>query len=86
MFAMKKGISVNNRNGSLREIRARLVTLTSRELQVMRLMVLGATSREMAAQLGISPRTIEVHRGNVMLKMDTRRVPELVRWAVSLGM
>ncbi len=77
--------SPQDRDISPTEMRARLARLTSRERQVMQLIVRGSISREMAEQLGISARTIEVHRAHIMLKMGTKRVPELVRWALSSG-
>ncbi len=77
-----KSTSTRDRGISPTQMRARLARLTSRERQVMQLIVRGLTSREMAEQLGISARTIEVHRAHIMLKMGTKRVPELVRWAL----
>ncbi len=77
--------SINMRDISPIDMRARLTLLTSRERQVMQLIVSGSTSKEMAERLGISARTIEVHRAHIMLKMHTKRVPELVRWVLSLG-
>ncbi len=81
----EEGTSEKDRDISPTETRARLARLTSRERQVMQLIVRGSTTREMAEQLGISARTIEVHRAHIMLKMGTKRVPELVRWALSSG-
>ncbi len=78
-----KSTSTQDRDIRPTELRARLARLTSRERQVMQLIVRGSISREMAEQLGISARTIEVHRAHIMLKMGTKRVPELVRWALS---
>ncbi len=80
-----KSASTQDRDISPTEMRSRLARLTSRERQVMQLIVRGSISREMAEQLGISARTIEVHRAHIMLKMGTKRVPELVRWALSSG-
>ncbi len=81
----EEGASERDRDISPTEMRARLARLTSRERQVMELIVRGSTSREMAEQLGISARTIEVHRAHLMLKMGTKRVPELVRWVLRSG-
>ncbi len=82
----EEGTPEKDRDISPIDVRARLACLTSRERQVMQLIVRGSTSREMAEQLGVSARTIEVHRANIMLKMHTKRVPELVRWALSFGL
>lgn len=78
--------SADDRNAGYAELQARFSRLTSRERQVTHLIVAGLTSREMAEQLGISARTIGVHRSHIMLKMGTKRVPELVRWTMSFGL
>jgi two-component system, LuxR family, response regulator FixJ len=67
------------------ELKKRFESLTSRERQVMEYVVDGVSNKQMAAQLGVSDRTIEVHRSRVMTKMSATSLPELVRMAVSLG-
>jgi FixJ family two-component response regulator len=74
------------RDGKLREslgeherIRARLETLTEREREVLDLMIQGKQNKAVAQELGVSPRTIEIHRARVMEKMDVQSVAELVR-------
>lgn len=63
-----------------REIAERnLAILTARERQVMELVAQGIHYREIAAKLGISPRTVEVHKARVMEKLGVQNVPELVR-------
>jgi len=63
-----------------REAFARLLQgLTPREREVMELIVSGRHNREIAAQLGISPRTVEVHKARTMEKLRVRTVPDLVR-------
>jgi FixJ family two-component response regulator len=57
----------------------RLSVLTARERQVMELIAKGSHNREIAATLGISPRTLEVHKARVMEKLQVQSVPELVR-------
>lgn len=61
------------------EIAARMERLSERERQVMELVVAGKPNREIAAELGISPRTVEVFKARMMEKMQARSVPELVR-------
>ena len=56
-----------------------LSTLTPRETEVLSGIVAGQTSKEIARDLGASPRTIEVHRIRVMSKLQVRSLPELVR-------
>lgn len=59
-------------------------TLTPREHDVFREIVDGSTNKEIARILDLSPRTIEVHRHNIMLKMEAKSLAELVRMAVAL--
>ena len=68
------------------QVRARLSRLTPRERQVMQFIVSGMTSKQIAEQLGLSPRTIEVHRAHLMFKMGTKSLTQLVRWAVVCGL
>ena len=55
--------------------------LTPREKDVMRLIVLGHTNRQAADELGLSVRTVETHRANLMGKLGLKSRVELVRWA-----
>ena len=59
--------------------RARLPTLSQRERQVLELVAEGMRNKEIAAALGISPRTVEVHKMRIMEKLGVRNVAELVR-------
>jgi RNA polymerase sigma factor (sigma-70 family) len=68
-----------------REIARRLQSLTTREREVMDHVVAGASNKAVAAQLGISPRTVEVYRKRVMEKMRVRTLPDLVRLAETGG-
>ncbi|HEY7502495.1 MAG TPA: response regulator transcription factor [Gemmatimonadales bacterium] len=60
--------------------------LTARERQVLVGVAQGHTNREMAAQLGISPRTVESHRENLMKKLGVRTVAGLTRLALEAGL
>jgi FixJ family two-component response regulator len=57
----------------------RLARLTAREREVLALVAEGRHNREIAAALGISPRTVEVYKARMMEKLQVRRVPDLVR-------
>jgi FixJ family two-component response regulator len=57
--------------------------LTKREGQVLARLVTGASSKEAAAQLGISPRTIEIHRAHIMGKLGAKNIADLVRIVMS---
>jgi RNA polymerase sigma factor (sigma-70 family) len=59
----------------------RLTTLTEREHEVMKLVVKGLSSKAIAKALGISFRTVEVHRSHILEKLDVRSVPELIHLA-----
>jgi DNA-binding NarL/FixJ family response regulator len=59
-----------------------LTLFTSRERQVLQLLVEGQRNREIAATLGTSVKTVESHRANVLHKLGMNSVSQLVRWAV----
>ena len=59
--------------------------LTSRELEVLKLAAEGYTSGEIAGRLYISPRTVEIHRGNVLHKLGLRSQSELIHFAYRKG-
>jgi RNA polymerase sigma factor (sigma-70 family) len=61
----------------------RMRTLTPREREVLELVVQGQQYRQIAAALGISPRTVEVHRARLMEKLGARNISELVRMSLS---
>jgi len=56
--------------------------LTPRESEVLRLIAAGATSKDVARKLGISPKTAQVHRENLKQKLDLHSTAELVRYAI----
>ena len=60
-------------------VQARFARLSPRERQVMGSVVAGMANKQIAAKLGLSEKTIEVHRGSVMRKMQVESVPDLVR-------
>jgi len=62
----------------------RYATLTNREREVMALVVEGHANKVMAYDLGVSERTIEIHRSRVMKKMEANSLPHLVRMALGL--
>jgi FixJ family two-component response regulator len=68
----------------LREIRERFESLTPRETEVMELVVNGSANKVIAMDLGVSQRTVELHRARVMQKMSVRSLAELVRLAETL--
>lgn len=67
----------------VRALRDRLQALSGRERQVLSMIVAGLPNKTIACDLGISPRTVEVHRANIMSKMQARSLPELVRMSIA---
>ncbi len=64
------------------DVLARYETLTPREREVMQLVIAGKANKVIAADLDLSPRTVEVHRASVMRKMGAESVADLVRNAL----
>lgn len=77
--ALAAGLAMQAAESAAAEAARRLSCLTPREREVMAGMVAGQASKEIALDLGTSPRTIEVHRTRVMEKLQVRSLPELVR-------
>jgi two-component system, LuxR family, response regulator FixJ len=71
--------------GEHSRIKAHLETLTPREREVLDLMTQGKQNKSIAQDLGVSPRTIEIHRARVMEKMNAQSVAELVRMMLDLN-
>lgn len=72
--------------GARERNRARLEELTPREREVLGRVAAGRTSREIAEEFGISPRTVETHRESLMRKLDIRSVAGLTRFALEVGL
>jgi two-component system response regulator FixJ len=70
--------------GEKAEIQRRVESLTPRERQVMDLVVQGKPNKSVGTALGLSPKTVEVHRANVMKKMAAGSLAELVRMVLAI--
>jgi DNA-binding NarL/FixJ family response regulator len=69
-----------------REKAERIASLTARELDVLQHVVAGRTNKETAGLLGISHRTVETHRENILKKLGVRSVAELTRLALEMNL
>jgi two-component system response regulator FixJ len=73
------------RNADLAAIQAKLAALSNREHQVLDGLVAGKANKTIAFDLGISPRTVEIYRANLMTKMEANSLSDLVRMAMLAG-
>jgi two-component system response regulator FixJ len=71
------------REAEAAQIAAKLNALSVRERQVLDGLIAGRPNKTIAYDLDISPRTVEVHRANVMAKMQAKSLPDLVRMVLS---
>lgn len=74
------------RHGERAEIEGRLAALSNRERDVLGGLVAGRANKQIAFDLGISPRTVEIYRANLMDKMQAGSLSDLVRMALIVGM
>ncbi len=72
----------NRKSHTLEEINSLPVTLTKREQEILELVALEYTTKEIADKLFLSPRTIETHRANIMRKLDVKNAAGLVRFSL----
>ena len=82
--AFERGRKQWQRKAALTKLRERLTLLTPRECEVIPLIVGGLLNKQAASLLGISEVTFQIHRSQVMRKMQARSVAELVRMAIEL--
>jgi DNA-binding NarL/FixJ family response regulator len=61
-------------------------TLSSREKEVLQLIAEGNSSKEIGEKLFLSSKTIDVHRNNIMKKIDLYTIPELTKYAIQKGL
>lgn len=83
--AVEQSIRTWRDRARLSEIRGRVARLTPRELQVFRLVVQGKLNKQVAAELGMSEKTVKVHRARVVQKMEADSLAELVLLANQAG-
>ncbi len=69
----------------LSELRERFESLTQRQKETLRHLIDGLATKDIALKLGLSPRTVEIHRAFVMSKMSAKSVADLLRVCLRLG-
>src|SRR5262249_35485345 len=82
--AIAKDATLRTSLGEHARIRAHLESLTAREREVLDLLTQGKQNKAIAQDLGVSPRTVEIHRARVMEKMNAQSIAELVRMMLDL--
>ena len=83
--ALKRQAGDSNRQAQRSEVEGRLATLSNRERDVLLGLVAGRANKQIAFDLGISPRTVEIYRANLMTKMQAASLSALVRMALLAG-
>lgn len=84
--ALARGDEERARARDAEDATARVAALTPRETEVLQGLVAGKANKVIAFDLGVSPRTVELHRANVMAKLGARSLSEAVRVALSAGL
>ena len=83
--ALRQQAGAAKRQSERAEIENRLATLSPRERDVLGGLVAGRANKQIAFELGISPRTVEIYRANLMDKMQAGSLSDLVRMALIVG-
>tara|TARA_B100000674_G_scaffold100597_2_gene73166 strand:- start:2228 stop:2884 length:657 start_codon:yes stop_codon:yes gene_type:complete len=71
-----------NKAGDFTDKKRKLTGLTKREIEIIRLLSDGLSNQKIAGQLGISHRTVDTHRTNIMQKVKVKNVAELVKYSI----
>jgi two-component system response regulator FixJ len=83
--SVERALKLDESNQQTQNLRQEIIDranrLSTREFEVMRLVVSGLSNKAMAKELGISPRTVETHRAHVMFKMGAKNLSELIHFS-----
>lgn len=80
--AITESIAVLKKNAAFKETRENFDLLTPREREVLDCIVMGEPNKRIAHTLGLSEKTVEFHRANLMRKMQARSLADLIRKAL----
>jgi len=83
--ALDREADLARRKAEVGEVQEKLAALSNRERQVLEGLVAGNANKTIAFDLGISPRTVEIYRANLMTKMAANSLSDLVRMAMVAG-
>ncbi|MCP4932618.1 MAG: response regulator [bacterium] len=84
--AIHWGESIAARTQKVSEARAQLAPLTPREIDVLKCLLAGLSNKAIATKIGLSPRTVEVHRAHIMEKTEIESLSHLVRLCLLAGL
>lgn len=84
-LAFERDREIRHRSNVTNQRRAHFAVLTDRQMEVMELVVVGDSSKVIALKLGISPKTVDIHRANIMRKLNVKSVAEIVQLRLSLN-
>ncbi len=85
--AVSERVSVRKRDhqGGIGQVRKKTNSLSSREIEVLQLIAEGKPNKQVAAELGVSFKTVDKHRQNLMTKLDIHDIAGLTRYAIAEG-
>ena len=83
--ALAAGESNRGKDAEIKAAREQIAQLTPRERDVLEQLLAGRANKVAAFELGISPRTIEIHRAHIMSKLSARNLSSVVRIAIAAG-
>jgi two-component system response regulator FixJ len=84
--AMETSVSSMKSTQEMQELKSRYGSLSDRQRDTMHLLIRGMSNKEIGLELGISPRTVEIHRTWVMTRMQAKSMADLVRMGLALGL
>jgi two-component system response regulator FixJ len=84
--ALETSVTSLKTNLELQGLKTKYASLSERQRDTMHLLIRGLSNKEIGLELGISPRTVEIHRTWVMTRMQAKSMADLVRMGLALGL